>query len=155
MRRILLILVTLSMVGMEPAIAASSAPIRQMVSDYLAAWSRSDARGLGRVYAADGEFVSPAGDRFEGSEAVTAFYQAAFARGYSGSRATAAIDETREIGAGMVLVRGTWAIEGARTPERAFPKECGKFDMIAKRKGNGSKVWQVAFLQEHATACAE
>lgn len=149
------ILIVFSMLWIGPVMAANSAPIQEMVSDYLAAWSRSDAKSLGSVYAMDGEFVPPGGNRFEGSKAVTAFYQAAFARGYSGSRATATIDETRDIGAGIVLARGVWAIEGAKTSERAFPKECGTFDMIAKKKSNRSKVWQVAFLQEQATACPE
>jgi uncharacterized protein (TIGR02246 family) len=155
MRNISSILVAFSIFGIGPAMAANSAPIQEMVNNYLAAWSRSDAESLGSVYAIDGEFVSPAGDRFEGSKAVAAFYQAAFARGYSGRRATATIDEARDIGAGIVLARGVWAIEGAKTSERTFPKECGAFDMIAKKKSNHSKVWQVAFLQEHATTCPE
>ena len=137
-----------------PALAEpTDAPVTNIMAGYLAAWARADAPGLASAFADDGVFVNPNGDRFEGRAAISAFYAAAFSRGYAGSQGSAHLSEVRQLSPGVLLARGEWSISGARDAKGPRAPECGGVVMVARRDTGGGDHWSIAYLQENEGRC--
>jgi uncharacterized protein (TIGR02246 family) len=118
----------------------------QLLDRFMRAWSASDANAIAGLFAPDADFVSPHGIKASGREAITAFYAAAFARGYRGSRGTGEVAAVRMIAPDLALVDGRWQIEGAKTDAGADrPPERGILVALLHRSGQG---WEIVALRE-------
>jgi uncharacterized protein (TIGR02246 family) len=132
-------------------LGAASGP-EQLLAGYRGAWDRADAKALAGFYAADGELQTPYGVRAEGPQAIAAFYEAAFQRGYAGSRGEAELRQVKALSPYLVLGRGVWSIRGARGEAGPRAAECGEFVMVARRQ-TGSGNWRIVALHELAGIC--
>jgi uncharacterized protein (TIGR02246 family) len=136
-----------------PATAAPSGPdaaVHALLETYVRAWDRADARALGAQFAADGDFINPTGTYARGPAQVEAFYAAAFAAGYAGSRGAFRPVAVRDLAPGVIAVDGEWSIEGARGPDGAQrPTEAGIAAAVLVRRHG---VWRIALLREQAGA---
>ena len=59
--------------------AGDEAAIRKAVASYVEAFNRGDAKGVARHWSAEGAYVSPAGQRTQGREAIQEEFEAYFA----------------------------------------------------------------------------
>jgi uncharacterized protein (TIGR02246 family) len=149
--KILLALTIVAVFNAKSALAQSPKEVVQSGLDaYVAGCKKADARALGAAYAVDSEFIPPSGNIFEGPDAISAFYTAAFTRGYAGSQGQALISEARAITTDVVLARGLWSITGATGASGPRPPECGTFSLLMRRSHDR---WLVVFLQEVAGKC--
>ena len=127
---------------------SSSRPLEPVIAKILDAWNRADAHAIAAQYETNGDFVSPDGMHAEGRREIEAFYTGAFARGYSGSHATATVLHVRNLSGTIALVDGTWSI--APTPaSKVQQPEAGLFVAVLQRQGRG---WRIAALREQSSA---
>ena len=87
---------------------------RTVLRNYIEGWLHGDAEALGHLFASNGDFISPDGLRAVGRAQVTAFYAAAFRRGYAGSHATFSTVAARFLRPDVIVADGVWTITGAR-----------------------------------------
>ncbi|HSV04317.1 MAG TPA: SgcJ/EcaC family oxidoreductase [Phenylobacterium sp.] len=134
-----------------PAAPGTAETVAQaMAAAYVAAWDRGDASALGAQFAADGDFINPAGVYARGPAEIGAFYRTAFARGYSGSAGAFRVVKVRRLAPGVVAIDGEWSITGARGPDgRPRPPERG---IAAAVLVSGAGGWKVALLREQEGA---
>lgn len=135
------------------AAAAPSGPeaaAKAVLDAYVAAWDRADAKALGAQFAPDGDFINPTGTYARGPAAIQAFYAAAFAAGYAGSRGSFHLVAARRLAPGVVAVDGDFSISGARNPNGAARESEGGIAsaVLVRRQG----VWRVALLREQEGA---
>jgi len=117
---------------------------------YVAAWDRADAAALGAQFAADGDFINPAGVYARGPGAVAGFYRTAFGAGYAGSRGAFRVALARRIAPDVVAIDGEWSIEGAHAPDGALrPREAGIATAILVRRQGA---WKIGLLREQEGA---
>lgn len=138
------------------AAASAGSPqetVNAMLDRYLSAWAKANADEIASNYVSDGEFVPPGGKVLHGRQAVAAFYQAAFLRGYTGSHAAASFDEVKPIGRDVILATGPWSIDGAKLDNQLYPRECGQFVLVLQKKPHPANEWQVVYLQEVESKC--
>ena len=125
-------------------------PASALVADFMAAWSAADAKGLANLFADGADLVTPDGMHAQGRAGIEAFYAAAFARGYGGSRGAGEIVSERNIAPGLMLVDARWSIAGAHNPDgSARPAENG---ILAAVLSHAEAGWRIVALRENAGA---
>lgn len=150
-----LITALFSLLFVSPGIAAQRADVVDVdraivgiVNRVLEAWARADAPRIAALYEPSGDFVSPTGDRAVGRRNIQAFYSAAFAAGYAGSRATAQVLHLRHISKTIAVADGAWRIEPTPTSKITGP-ESGVFVAVLVRRHGG---WWISALREQTSA---
>lgn len=122
---------------------AQETALKELMSNFTLDWHRSDPHALSMFWVADGDFINPNGQVLHGRAEIEAFYSAAFAHGYSGSTATASIENIRFVRPDVALIDGTFQITGAVTPDhQAIPHETGRYTVLAERVSG--KWWIIA-----------
>jgi uncharacterized protein (TIGR02246 family) len=121
-----------------------------LLDKFMQAWSASDAKAIGALFAPDADFISPFGISAKGRADIETFYAAAFARGYAGSAGTAEIVSTRVLAPDVSLIDAHFTISGAHHEDgSARPEEKGIMVAVLRR---GTSGWQIAALRENESA---
>jgi uncharacterized protein (TIGR02246 family) len=142
----------MSMASAAPVIRGPDQAGKQLLADFVHAWTVADARSLARLFAADADLVTPDGVVARGRQEIAAFYAAAFAHGYSGSTGSGEIEHVRSLGADLLLIDARWSIEGAHKPDGSTrDPERGILVGLAGRKDG---VWRILAMRESASAAA-
>ncbi len=144
---IAVLLLTCSAAAIAGPDDASGRQVRAIIANVLNAWDHADSAAIAAQYEPDGDFVSPDGMHAAGRRAIAAFYEAAFARGYAGSRALADVIHVRSLSTTVVLADGSWSIEPTSASKRQ--PESGLFFAVLHRQGGH---WRIAALREQASA---
>jgi uncharacterized protein (TIGR02246 family) len=84
----------------------NEAAIRQAASAYVEAFNRGDAAGLAAYWCDDAEFISPAGDVYQGRQAIQEGFETFFAE-KSGAKLDVAVTSIRIDGAESAVEHGT------------------------------------------------
>lgn len=132
-----LMLAALLMAPMAHANNAHSADetaIRALIGNFTTRWHDNDARGLSMFWIPDGDFVNPSGTFLKGRKEIASFYAQAFSMGYSGSKATATVDQIRFLTPAVAVVDGEFEIIG--TPlrdQQGLPAEKGRYTAVVER----------------------
>ncbi|HEY3779296.1 MAG TPA: SgcJ/EcaC family oxidoreductase [Rhizomicrobium sp.] len=139
----------------NPVLAQTHAPAlriaaRHLLSSFAHAWNAGDAPALARNFAPDADFVGPDGMRAFGRRAIRAFYGAAFAHGYSGSRSTGDLRFVRKIAPDLAIVDASWRIEGARKAD-GLPRPAETGILVAVLRKHAER-WSVLALRENEGA---
>jgi uncharacterized protein (TIGR02246 family) len=92
--------------GDDPGVNQDEALIRKTVESYVAAFNRGDAASLAAYWCEDAEFVSPAGELFQGRQAIQKGFETFFADN-SGAKLKVAITSIQIEGKESALERGT------------------------------------------------
>jgi uncharacterized protein (TIGR02246 family) len=121
-----------------------------ILKDFQRAWDGGDGAKLGSLFTTDGDLVIPTGECFRGRDAISGFYNSAFARGYRGSRTTAALAQIRHVTSDVMIADATWEISGAVSASGVSrPAEHGILAAVLQRVGGR---WRVAALREQTSA---
>jgi uncharacterized protein (TIGR02246 family) len=141
-----LVLLVTTAAGAEAIAGHSTAQetaLKELMSNFTGDWHRSDAHALSMFWVADGDFTNPSGQVMHGRAEIEAFYAAAFAHGYSGSTATASIENIRFVRPDVAIIDGTFQIVGAVTADhQPIPPETGRYTVLAERVSG--KWWIIA-----------
>jgi uncharacterized protein (TIGR02246 family) len=129
------------------ASAESAAPL---VTQFMQAWNAADAKTLGALFAPDADLVTPTGIDSKGRDAIEAFYAAAFARGYAGSRGVGQVVRERALSPDISLIDARFAITNAKTQDGSSrAAEGGIMTAVVRRTETG---WQILALRENEGA---
>jgi len=129
---------------------ADDPALRQMQTQFTAAWAKSDARSIAALFAADADFIIPTGLVMRGQAEIEAFYSSVFAQGYGGSRAGSEILRIRFLRPDLGLVDATWTIQNVHKKDgSAAPDESGTLALVAAKTPQG---WRIAALRESTSA---
>jgi len=120
---------------------ASAADASSLVDQFMRAWNAGDAHALSALFAPDGDLVTPTGIDSKGREAIQAFYAAAFARGYQGSKGEGQIVRERALSPDITLVDARFSIVGAKK-EDGSPRadENGILTAVIARNDSGLQI---------------
>jgi uncharacterized protein (TIGR02246 family) len=134
-----------------PLAAAKSleSDLQMLLDRFTAAWDKSDSAGIAALFDGNSDLVIPDGLLVEGRDAIQKFYASAFERGYRGSRGTATIKHTKQLGPDIAVADGEWRIDGAVINGRAEAPEVGIFSVVATRRAGG---WAISSLREQESA---
>lgn len=129
---------------------SQEAALRQIQSQFAAAWNRADASAISALFAPDGDLIIPTGLVLRGRSEITAFYSGVFASGYAGSVGSSEIASIRFIKSDVALLDATWSIKNVHDAKGASaPDESGILALLATK---GSSGWHIAALREHSSA---
>lgn len=90
----------------KPSQPSDEQAIRAAVKSYVAAYNRGDAQAVAAHWGESGEWISPAGQRFQGREAIERAMKALFAAG-KGVRIEVLNPSIRKLSADVALEEGT------------------------------------------------
>src|SRR5215469_6470946 len=121
-----------------------------LVGSFMQAWNASDAKGLGALFASDGDLVTPTGIHSRGRAAIEAFYASAFARGYAGSKGRGEIVRERALSPDISLIDARFSISGAR--DQNGSARAGEAGILVAVLGRTSSGWQILALRENEGA---
>src|SRR5208337_2132615 len=62
----------------KPVAEAEESAVRATIDSYVAAYNRGDAKAVAAHWSASGEWISPAGERFQGRQAIEKEMQSLF-----------------------------------------------------------------------------
>src|SRR5271154_5875986 len=129
------------------ASAESAAPL---VTHFMQAWNAADSKALGALFAPDADLVTPTGIDSKGRDAIEAFYAAAFARGYAGSKGAGEVVRERVLSPNISLIDARFSISDAKKQDGS-PRvtETGIMAAIVRRTDTG---WQILALRENEGA---
>lgn len=137
----------LAVVSATPASADNASAL---VPQFMQAWNAADAKGLSALFAPDADLVTPAGVDSKGRNAIAAFYTAAFARGYAGSKGVGEVVHMRMLSSDIVLIDARFSIVGAKKEDgSARADENGIMTAVLGRTEQG---WQILALRENEGA---
>lgn len=129
-----------------PADSADEAGLKNMISNFKAAWTKCDKKALAALLAEDGDFQSPYDFFAKGRAAIEAFYSGVFSSGYCGSKGEGEIASIRFVQPGLAIMDGTWRISGAHDQSGdEAPEEKGRFTAVATK---GSGAWLIVAQRE-------
>lgn len=122
----------------------------RLVDQFMHAWNAANAKALGALFAPDADLVTPTGIDSNGREAIEAFYAAAFARGYAGSKGVGEVVHERALSADISLIDARFSISNA-SKQDGSPRtpETGIMAAIVRRTDAG---WQILALRENEGA---
>jgi uncharacterized protein (TIGR02246 family) len=130
--------------------AASAENTSPLVAQFMQAWNAADTKALGALFAPDADLVTPTGIDSKGREAIEAFYAAAFAHGYAGSKGVGEVVHERALSPEISLVDARFSIRNAKNQDGS-PRgtEVGIMAAVVRRTETG---WQILALRENAGA---
>ena len=114
--------------------AADEAAIRKAVRSYVVAFQHGDAKAVARHWSAEGVYVTPSGQRFQGREALEKEFAAYFAES-SGRRIEIGNPAIRFLTADVAVEEGT-----ARVSRRGEPPTDTSYLAIHVRQGDAWKM---------------
>ena len=117
--------------------AADEAAIRKGVESYVAAFERGDAKAVASQWSAEGVYVSPAGQRFQGREAIEKEFAAYFAES-SGQRIELGNPAIRFLAPSVAVEEGT-----ARVSRNGEPPSETNYIAIHVKQGRSWKIESV------------
>lgn len=129
---------------------ADEAALRQIQTQFAAAWAKSDAHSMAALFEPDADLIIPTGVVMRGQPEIEAFYSSVFAQGYSGSLAGSEILRIRFLRADIALVDASWAIQNIHGKDGSAAKdESGTLALVASKTPQG---WRIAALRESESA---
>jgi uncharacterized protein (TIGR02246 family) len=121
---------------------ADEQAIRQSVEKYVAAFNKGDAKAMGLLWTANGEYVDETGRVFRGRDAVEKRYEAFFAAN-KGLKIQISISSVKFIGGNAAIEDGTGIVKNAT----GTVVSQGSYTAIHLKEGDN---WLIASVREHA-----
>ncbi len=120
--------------------SADGKAIDALVENWVAAHDKGDAQALGKLYAADADFVGIDGTVIKGRDVIVALYTNVFAQ-LQGNKAKVSLTSRRWLAPNIVIDDGTWKVlgvlpKGAPTSGRyttVFRKQNGQWQILCGR----------------------
>lgn len=130
--------------------SAANDGVSTLLTQFAQDWSGGDSRGLAALFSPDADFINPDGVEAVGHDQIEAFYAAAFQSGYRGSKGEGSLVALRQIAPDLVLIDGTWRIDGAKMADGSpRPSERGVLSAVVRQTPSG---WKIVALRESASA---
>lgn len=125
---------------------AESAPIRQVINDFVGAFNRHDAHGWAMPFGEDGDFTNVSGLTRHGQKEVEERFQGLFAGALKDAHRTVTVRHIRFVKQDVVAADAEWALTGSRAADGSEnPVRKGIFTWVMVKKDGR---WQFADFHE-------
>ena len=113
------------------------AAIRKLLSDFLEAWNRHDAKAFSMVFSQDADFANVAGVGAHGRAEIEKFHAPRFAANFKDSHQTIVESKIRFIKSDVAAVDARWEMIGAKNAEgQEIPLRKGLLNFTMTRESN-------------------
>ena len=114
---------------------AESAPIRQVINDFVGAFNRHDAHGWAMPFGEDGDFTNVSGLTRHGQKEVEERFQGLFAAALKDAHRTVTVRHIRFVKPDVVAADAEWALTGSRAADGSEnPVRKGIFTWVMVKK---------------------
>jgi uncharacterized protein (TIGR02246 family) len=112
-----------------------TAPIRQVIDEFLAAFNRHDARAWAMPFGKDGDFTNVSGLTRHGEKEVEERFQKLFATSLKDAHRTVTVRHIRFVKPDVVAADAEWALTGSRATDGSEnPVRKGIFTWVMVKK---------------------
>ena len=135
-----------TMDGRRPRIGSGQdeEAIRKVLSDFVGAWNKHDAKAFSMVFAGDADFTNVRGVSAQGRAEVEKFHAPRFATKFKDTHQTITAVKIRFIKPDVAAVDARWEMTGAKTPEgKGIPLRKGLLNFVMTKEG---ETWFIAVM---------
>jgi len=130
----------------------STERIQTKMNEFLQAWNLKDLQQFGELFTEEAEFTDVVGQVALGKQAIIEQHRFPFGRVMKDARLSFIEAYIRNVGDDLIILSGTWQVEGSQTPDgKPLPTRTGTIQIIWKKLRSDYKIILVHNV-DHALA---
>lgn len=109
--------------------------LREETDAFVEAWANGDAAGIAALFVPEGDMVDPAGQHYQGRDAIQQRYEELFAGIYQGTTLSVTQESVDFPAPDVAIVNGTYTVSGITTPDDEEMTVNGLYTNVGVKEG--------------------